>query len=198
MKIGMAKVKPGRMQTAELKPKEIDALLPQTPMRGIQAGQSDVTRAVLRSQATPAELAALDAAIAARLAKEVSVWLKCDSARCGSIGSFKAGTEGGNCLRCNWKGEKEGGHMRAMSAAAVKQHIEAAAAADAAALKRARAAGFAARNKERDAAGLPALTSAQYEAEASKAFKSRVDMERRMGESYAKGERERRAKEGAK
>lgn len=182
------------MNAATMKAKEADPPRPQTPACGIQAGQSDVTRAVLRSRATKAELDALDATIAARLAKEVSVWLKCDSARCGFIGSFRAGTEGGNCLRCNWKCEKEGGHMRAMSAAAVKQHIEAAAAADAAALKRARAAGFAARNKERDAAGLPALTSAQYEAEASKAFKSRVDMERRMGESYAKAERERRAK----
>lgn len=190
--------KPKPMHTATMKAKEADPPRPQTPARGIQAGQSDVTRAVLRSQATPAELAALDAAIAARLGKEAAIWLKCDSARCGFIGSFKAGTEGGNCLRCNWKCEKSGGHMQPMSAAAVKQHIEAKAAADTAALKRMRTAGFAARNKERDAAGLPALTSAQYEAEASKAFKSRADMERNLGESFAKGERERRAKEGAK
>jgi hypothetical protein len=184
--------KPKRLATATLKPKERDAEAPKTPGRGIQAGQTDVTRAVLRSQATPAELAMLDAAIAARLAKETSVWLKCDS--CGFVGSFRPDTLGGNCLRCNWKCEKEGGHMRAMSAAAVAEYQKATAAADAAALKRAHAAGLTGRNREREAAGLGPLTSAQHKAEVGKAWKERTDAERRMGESYVRAERERRAK----
>jgi len=184
--------KPKRLATATLKPKERDAEAPKTPGRGIQAGQTDTTRAVLRSQATPAELAMLDAAIAARLAKETSVWLKCDS--CGFVGSFRPATKGAACLKCNWASLKQGGHMQPMSAAAVAEYHRATAAADAAALKRARAAGLAGRNREREAAGLPLLTPAQYEAEVGKAWKERTDAERRMGESYVRAERERRAK----
>lgn len=83
--------------------------------------------------------------------------------------------------------------MRAMSAAAVAEHHRAEAAADAAALKRAHAAGLAARNKERDAAGLPLLTPSQFEAEVNKSFKAHAESERRLGETYAQVERERRA-----
>ena len=185
-----------RLMTAELEAKAQDAPRPLMPMRGIQVGResSETTKAVLRKQATAAELAMLDAAIQARLAKEAAIWLRCDNSPCGFIGNFRASTKGEACLKCNWKAEKGGGHMQAMSAAAVAEHQQEEAAKNERARKASRAAGLAARNKEREAAGLPLLTPEQYEAEAGAANRARVEGERRMGEAYAQIELERRAK----
>lgn len=196
MKIGIGKVKPGRMQTAELKPAELDAPRPQTPARGIQAGQreSEATRSVLRSRATPAELAALEATIRARLAKEVAVWLRCDNARCGAISFSPENLESSSCVKCNHRKFKEGGHLARMTAEAVAEYQRKMAAQRAEEVRQADAAALAARNKERETAGLPALTMEKFKADRAAIYKGQVESERRLGEVYAANERTRRGK----
>jgi len=188
----MAKVK--NLQSRDLKPAELDAPRPQTPARGIQAGQSETSRAVLRSKATPGELRQLEETIRARLAKEVAVWLRCDNARCGAISFSPENLESSSCVKCNHRKFKEGGHLARMTAEAVAEYQKTMAARRAEEVRQADAAALAARNKERETAGLPALAPAQFKAERDALYKGSLESDKRLGETYAAIERTRRAK----
>lgn len=137
-------------------------------------GKAERTRAVTTNAGrglTPAEYCVQNALaeewqefarkVAARVAKELPVWQKCD--KCGFMHprEFRAAA-GGRCIKCNFEGYKDGGFMRDLKPGEVKAWRAETSKKDAAALERVKRAGLYARNQERAKAGLEPLTAAEY------------------------------------
>jgi hypothetical protein len=170
-----------------------DPPVPVKSTAGMKIGETRAdAQAELIAKATDAELKVLADLVAKRTAGQTMTWCRCD--KCGAVGLSRAGSEGQACGKCNWRSLSEGGHLRRMTDAAVVEFQKARVAAESAALFKLDSAGFAARNHERDTAGLPRYTMAEFRAERDGAFKRRAEAERRMGQTYADAEIARRAK----
>jgi hypothetical protein len=190
------KKKVTRLQTMDIKAPATDPVPPMRPTNAMQLGSRDEVAALadLMRTATDAEIAAFRAVVERRTTKIPTVWVKCDSPNCGFVAFLPERSVGKSCGKCNWRSLVEGGHTRLMTEAEVREYMRVKAAAHAADQRRAKVAALGVRNLERTAAGLAPLTLDQHQAELTRAYRSQVEQEQRLGESYAQVERNRRAK----
>ena len=142
--------------------KETEGLKP-TSFRPIMTGERNAgldDSAYCIRFALPEEWAAFRRKVADRVAHEPDIWSRCDKCGLVSLRPFRS-DRGTPCVKCNWSRFKDGGHMRDMTPAQVKEYQAAEAAKNKTALERMRKAREYNVNESRKRQGLEPLPAAK-------------------------------------
>lgn len=146
----------------------------------------------LARNATPDEIRLFRAAVMARVAKATRVWERCDNRTCGFVFESRADQSGPvRCIKCNYQGREDGGHMVPMTAEAIRAYLEEREKKGMIDRKRMFKASMAVRNEGRARGGLPPLSEDQFRKEQQETFQKMVRLQQAEGsvaELYRPGE----------